>query len=73
MLIDDPVMVTGVDVSFTIVATSFARCLHPRGGAAALTAVIGGSAVAKWGLLFPLVPVAPNSRKLTVLVIISVD
>ncbi|WP_051679922.1 HPP family protein [Pseudorhizobium marinum] len=71
MLIDDPVVATGVDVSLAIVATSFTRCLHPRGGAAALTAVIGDSTVANWGLLFPLVPVAPKSCIFIVLCVLS--
>ena len=33
----------------------------PPGGAAALTAVLGGPTVASWGMLFPFVPVALNS------------
>jgi CBS domain-containing membrane protein len=40
---------------------SFTRCLHPPGGAAALTAVLGGPAVASWGMLFPFIPVGLNS------------
>jgi CBS domain-containing membrane protein len=59
--IQDPVMASGVGVSLAIGAMSFTRCLHPPGGAAALTAVLGGPAVASWGLLFPFVPVALNS------------
>ncbi len=42
-------------------AMSFARCLHPPGGGAALTAVVGGSTVTSMGFMFPLVPVALNS------------
>jgi CBS domain-containing membrane protein len=60
-LIKDPVLATGVGVSLAIAAMSFTRCLHPPGGAAALTAVLGGPAVASWGVLFPFVPVALNS------------
>jgi CBS domain-containing membrane protein len=48
-------------VSLAIGAMSFTRCLHPPGGAAALTAVLGGPVVAGWGFLFPFVPVALNS------------
>ncbi len=40
---------------------SLTRSLHPPGGAAALTAVIGGKSVAELGLLFPFIPVAMNS------------
>ncbi|API55840.1 hypothetical protein BMW22_30825 (plasmid) [Rhizobium leguminosarum] len=59
--IRDPIIATGVGVSLAIGAMSFTRCLHPRGGAAALTAVLGGPVVAGWGFLFPFVPVALNS------------
>ena len=40
---------------------SLLRCLHPPGGAAALTAVIGGKSIAALGYLFPFVPVGLNS------------
>lgn len=60
-LIHDPIIAIGVGVSLAIGAMSFTRCLHPPGGAAALTAVLGGPAVTGWGLLFPFVPVGLNS------------
>lgn len=60
-LISDPIIATGVGVSLAIAAMSFTRSLHPPGGAAALTAVLGGPAVTSWGMLFPFVPVALNS------------
>jgi CBS domain-containing membrane protein len=47
-------------VTLAIGAMSVARCLHPPGGAAALTAVLGGSAVDSVGWLFPLTPVASS-------------
>ncbi|MBX4867536.1 MULTISPECIES: HPP family protein [Rhizobium] len=59
--IRDPIIATGIGVSLAIGAMSFTRCLHPPGGAAALTAVLGGPVVAGWGFLFPFVPVALNS------------
>lgn len=59
--IHDPVMACGLAVALAIAAMSFTRCLHPPGGAAALTAVLGGPAVVGAGFLFPLVPVALNS------------
>lgn len=54
----------GLAVSLAILAMSLTKSLHPPGGAAALTAVIGGSAVHDAGFLFPLVPVAVNSLAL---------
>lgn len=59
--IADPVLAAGVGVALAIAVMSFTRSLHPPGGAAALTAVLGGPAVAAWGAAFPLVPVGLNS------------
>lgn len=59
--IPDPAIAAGVGVASAIAAMSLTRSLHPPGGAAALTAVLGGPVVAKWGILFPLVPVGLNS------------
>ena len=60
-IIPHPMLAAGAAVGFAIAAMSIARCLHPPGGAAALTVALGGPVVAKWGALFPLVPVALNS------------
>ncbi|TIM15157.1 MAG: HPP family protein [Mesorhizobium sp.] len=65
--IHEPVLVVGIAVSLAIAAMSFTRCLHPPGGAAALTAVFGGPAVIDAGFLFPFVPVALNSIVLVAL------
>lgn len=59
--VHDPVFASGLAVALAIAAMSFTRCLHPPGGAAALTAVLGGPAVVSAGFLFPFVPVALNS------------
>jgi CBS domain-containing membrane protein len=59
--ISDPVVAIGVGVSLAIAAMSLTRSLHPPGGAAALTALIGGPAVTSAGYLFPLFPVCINS------------
>lgn len=59
--IPNPVMAIGVGVSLAIAAMSLTRSLHPPGGAAALTALIGGPAVTSAGFLFPLFPVCVNS------------
>ena len=59
--IDNPILATGCAVALAIAAMSFARCLHPPGGAAALTAVIGGPSVTALGYQFAFAPVALNS------------
>jgi CBS domain-containing membrane protein len=60
-LVPDTVVAAGLGVALAIAVMSLTRSLHPPGGAAALTAVIGGPAVAKWGMAFPLMPVCLNS------------
>lgn len=62
--IHDPVLAAGLAVGGAIFAMSMLRCLHPPGGAAALTAVIGGPAVLSAAYLFPFVPVGLNSLAL---------
>jgi CBS domain-containing membrane protein len=59
--VKDPMLAVGLAVSLAILVMSLTKSLHPPGGAAALTAVIGGAAVAKAGFWFPLIPVALNS------------
>lgn len=66
-VIHDQVLAIGFGVSIAIAAMSFARCLHPPGGATALTAIIGGPAVTSAGFLFPFVPVGLNSLLLVAL------
>jgi CBS domain-containing membrane protein len=54
-------LAAGVAVGLAIAAMSVARCLHPPGGAAALTSVIGGPAVTGAGFAFALAPVGVNA------------
>jgi CBS domain-containing membrane protein len=61
LLVKDPMIAAGVAVAGAILAMSLLRCLHPPGGAAALTAVIGGPVIAAAGYWFALVPVGLNS------------
>ena len=57
----------GVAAALAIAAMFALRCLHPPGGAVALTAVLGGPAVSKLGYGFVLAPVAANSCMLLLL------
>ncbi len=65
--VHDQILAIGFGVSIAIAAMSFTRCLHPPGGATALTAIIGGPAVTSAGFLFPFVPVGLNSLLLVAL------
>ena len=60
----------GVAVGLAILAMSLLRCLHPPGGAVALTAVIGSSAIHSAGYSFAFAPVGINSVALVLLAIL---
>ena len=52
-----PAIAAGVAVGGAILVMSLLRCLHPPGGAVALTAVIGGASVHAAGFTFAFAPV----------------
>ncbi len=56
-----PALAAGLAVGTAILVMSLLRCLHPPGGAAALTAVIGGAPVHEAGYAFAFLPVGINS------------
>ncbi len=66
-LVPDIMVASGIAVGLAIIVMSLTKCLHPPGGAAALTAVIGGPAVVAQGFSFALVPMALNSVTLVIL------
>lgn len=63
-------LAAGLAVGAAILMMSLLRCLHPPGGAAALTAVIGGDAIHAAGYGFALVPVGINSLALVGLALV---
>lgn len=65
--IPDPIVAAGLAVGGAILVMSLCRCLHPPGGAAALTAVIGSDAIHHAGYAFAFMPVAVNSIALVAL------
>lgn len=66
-LVPEPAVAGGLAVALAIGVMSVTRCLHPPGGATALTAALGGSAVATYGYAFAFVPVGLNAVVLTAL------
>lgn len=60
----------GLAAGLAIAAMYFLRCLHPPGGAVALTAILGGAGVHSAGYNFVLTPVLLNSAMLALLAII---
>lgn len=65
--VSDPMLAAGLAVGLAILLMSLLRCLHPPGGAAALTAVIGSQGIHDAGYAFAFAPVALNSVALVAL------
>lgn len=63
--VPEPAIAAGSAVALAIAAMSLLRCLHPPGGAVALTAALGGPLVSAYGLGFAFVPVGLNALVLT--------
>lgn len=60
-LVPNLTLAAGIAVGGAILVMSLLRCLHPPGGAAALTAVIGGAGIHAAGYGFAFAPVGINS------------
>ena len=59
--VDDPVVAAPLAVSAAILVMTLLRCLHPPGGASALSAVLGASLIETAGPSAFLIPVVINS------------
>ena len=60
LLLADPVIAAAAAVGVSITAMYYLRCIHPPGGATALTAVVAGAGVHELGYLYLLTPVLLN-------------
>lgn len=54
-VLPEPALAIGIAVASAIAVMSFTRCLHPPGGAVALTAVLGGPAATGSAILGPVI------------------
>lgn len=69
-LIADPPLAAAVAVGGAIGAMFLLRCLHPPGGAAALTAVLGDTVIQEQGFNYALSPVALNAMVMVLVAIV---
>ena len=60
LTIANPLLAAPLAVALSIAAMHYMRCIHPPGGATALTAVAGGTSVHELGYQFVLTPVLLN-------------
>jgi hypothetical protein len=70
-LVENPAVAAPLAVGLAIVVMYYARCIHPPGGATALTAVIGGHAIHQLGYSYVLAPIALNAVILLAVAILS--
>lgn len=63
--IGDPIMAAGLAVGIAIAVMTFARCLHPPGGACALLCALGAAGTEAWTFGY-LLPVTANVITLSV-------
>lgn len=61
LAVPNATVAAGLGVGLAIAVMSLARCLHPPGGAVALSAVLGGAAGSAHPFMFALYPVGLNS------------
>lgn len=61
LTIANPLLAASMAVALAIGAMHYLRCIHPPGGATALTAVVGGASVHELGYQFVLTPVLLNA------------
>jgi len=59
--LENPIIAASMATCLSMFAMHYARCLHPPGGATAVTAVIGSATVHELGYYFVIVPVFFNS------------
>jgi len=60
-LVSNELLAVSLSVPFSMLFMHHFRCMHPPGGATAITAVVGGANVHELGYAFLIIPVAINS------------
>jgi len=61
LLISNDILAASIAIPLAMVSMYKLRCMHPPGGATAVTAIIGGASVENLGYGFLLIPVFFNS------------
>ncbi len=61
LLIDNPLFSSSISITVSMLLMHLLRCMHPPGGATAVTAAIGSSQIEILGYAFVVIPVFINS------------
>lgn len=67
--LDEPALAAAAAVGLAILVMELLKCIHPPGGATALTAVLGGDAVHELGYRFAFAPVLANAAVMVALAV----
>lgn len=67
--IEPPLFAAAASVALAIMAMHYLKCIHPPGGATALSAVIGGEAIQSLGYQYVLTPVLINAATILLIAI----
>ncbi|MCK4709307.1 MAG: HPP family protein [Gammaproteobacteria bacterium] len=70
ILVPDIILAAGLAVGLSIGAMHVLNCIHPPGGATALAAVIGGSAIHELGFMYILSPIYINVLAIFIIAVI---
>ena len=68
-LITDPLLSTSLAIPIALLVMHRLKCLHPPGGATAVTAIVGGETIHQLGYVFVIVPIFFNSLILLIVAI----
>lgn len=68
--VHEPILASALAVGLAIGAMHYLNCIHPPGGATALSAVAGGAAVQQLGYFYVLTPVALNAVTILLIAIV---
>ncbi|SFV85202.1 CBS-domain-containing membrane protein [hydrothermal vent metagenome] len=68
-LINDTLLATSFVIPLALIAMHFLKCMHPPGGATAVTAIIGGETIHQLGYAFVIMPIFFNSLVLLIMAI----
>ncbi|GGE27355.1 hypothetical protein GCM10007276_00700 [Agaricicola taiwanensis] len=61
ILIPDTALAAELSLGLSMLVMTLTRSFHPPGGGMAVTTALAGPEVAKWGILFPFLPVGLNA------------
>ncbi len=69
LITGNTLLTTSIAIPLSLITMHFLKCMHPPGGATAVTAIIGGEAIHQLGYIFVIMPIFFNSLILLIIAI----